>query len=115
MLQRGPAVLRLPMRVLGQNLGAIAATLGAVGVIALGAIKIHAVHSNACDALLWTIQVDLFAARREERDAVERAAALTDPGAIRLNRDMLQDAVKSIEIFEERREQKKVECANWLW
>lgn len=102
------------MYVLGQHVGTLAAWLtgvgGAVAAIAAGAVVLYEVRENACDALLWTIQRDLFAARQMQTQAIELGPQLEELEAVTMNKQVLKSARESIEIFEQKREEEKAEC-----
>jgi hypothetical protein len=65
---------------------------------------------QACDALLWTLQRDIFAAQRNETEAVELASRLTDPDARALNRQVLRSARESLLIFQDQKAHEMKEC-----
>lgn len=65
---------------------------------------------QACDALLWTVQRDIFAAQRNETEALELASRLTDPDAQALNRQVLRSARESLQIFKDQKAHEMDEC-----
>ena len=98
------------MRLLTENLKGIAATITALGVIVVGTIALLNVREDACDALLWTIQRDLFAAQQMRTKATELGPKLTEQDAIEMNEQVLKSAGESVQTFEQRREKEKKEC-----
>ncbi len=65
---------------------------------------------QACDALLWTVQRDIFAAQRNQTEAIELASRLTDPVALALNRQVLRSARESLEVFRDKKASEMAEC-----
>lgn len=65
---------------------------------------------QACDALLRTIQRDLYAAQHNRDVAIERVERLTDPEAVAINRERLQSARESVQQFEDKKASEMKEC-----
>ena len=65
---------------------------------------------QACDALLRTIQRDLFAAQHNRDIALDRVTRLTDPDAIAINRERLRSARESVQVFKDKKVREMKEC-----
>ncbi len=98
------------MHILSQNIKGIAATITAIGVIVAGTIALLNVREDACDALLWTIQRDLFAAQQMRTKATELGPTLTERDAIEMNNQVIKSMAESVQTFEQKREKEKKEC-----